>query len=110
VGAGGRVVTPRPICVGLYAAPMTHHNKMFAANGRRDMLRQPEACTCTRHDTAPARTEEVRTAAIRAAEEGSGVQARLIRHQEKAPRNSAELNERRTEKRRNSVRQISNSD
>jgi hypothetical protein len=34
----------------------------------RDMLRQrlhiPEACTCTCHDTAPARTERARTAAI----------------------------------------------
>ena len=34
-----------------------------------DMLRQRtlEACTCTRHDTAPARTEKVRTAGIRGA-------------------------------------------
>jgi hypothetical protein len=33
----------------------------------REMLRQhtPEICTCTRHDTAPARIEQARTAAIR---------------------------------------------
>jgi hypothetical protein len=36
-------------------------------NGHQDMLRQhtTETCTCTCHDTAPAPTEQTRTAAIR---------------------------------------------
>jgi hypothetical protein len=59
--AGGLVVIPKRIGVGFYPG-QTH-------KGHRDMLRQhtTETCTCTRHDTAPARTEQVRTAGIRSA-------------------------------------------
>ena len=51
------LVTPKRHGVGFYAG-QTHNNKMFAANGHRDMLRHhtTEACTCTRQHTAVART------------------------------------------------------
>jgi len=54
-GAFTAPVTPKRHGVGFYAG-QTHNNKMFAAN--RDMLRQhtTEACTCTCHHTAVART------------------------------------------------------
>src|SRR6516164_7533260 len=57
--AGGLVVIPKRICVGFYPGERPHHPQ--------GMLRQPipEARTCTCHDTAPAPTEQARTAAIR---------------------------------------------
>ena len=42
------LVTPKRHGVGFFAG-QTHNNKMFAADGHRDMLRQhtTDACTCT---------------------------------------------------------------
>ena len=50
---------PKRHGVGFFAG-QTHNNKMFAANGHRDMMRQhtTDACTCTH--TAVARTSTKR--------------------------------------------------